>query len=139
MTSHTGRLYSLALGLVVFFLAWAVVAAHPWAKPAADPRLKALAAREARLRQEAKLVDQVVARRWADYRAALRVRNAQVASAKAQIAAARASAAAQARTSYAAAATSAAPAASAPAPAAPAAAPSVRVVTLPPLTITRTS
>ncbi len=31
MTSHTGRLYALAFALVAFFLAWAVVAAHPWA------------------------------------------------------------------------------------------------------------
>ena len=57
MTSHIGRLYALALALVVFFLAWAVVAARPWATtPTADPRLKALAVREAQLRREAKLV-----------------------------------------------------------------------------------
>ena len=53
MTSHVGRLYALALALVVFFLGWAVVAAQPWATPAADPRLQALAAREAQLRHEA--------------------------------------------------------------------------------------
>ena len=47
MTSHTGRLYALALGLVVFFLAWSAIAAHPWVTPAADQRLQALAAREA--------------------------------------------------------------------------------------------
>ena len=29
MTSHTGRLYALALALVVFFLAWAAIAARP--------------------------------------------------------------------------------------------------------------
>ena len=33
MTNHVARLYALALALVVFFLAWAVVAAHPWATP----------------------------------------------------------------------------------------------------------
>ena len=43
MTSHTGRLYSLAIALVVFFLAWAVIATHPWAtrgqgRPAAGAR-----------------------------------------------------------------------------------------------------
>ena len=68
MVSHTGRLYSLALALVVFFLAWAVVAAHPWGRTASDPRLKALTVREAQLRHEARLVNQVVALRWAAYR-----------------------------------------------------------------------
>ena len=66
MTSHTGRLYSLALALVVFFLTWAVAAARPWgraAAPAADPRLKALAVRQAQLQREAALVDRIVAAR----------------------------------------------------------------------------
>ena len=62
MTSHTGRLYALTLALVVFFLAWAVVAARPWSTPAADPRLKALALREAHLRRESKLVNELVHR-----------------------------------------------------------------------------
>jgi hypothetical protein len=113
MTSHTGRLYALALTLVVFFLAWAVLAARPWATAAPDPRLRALAVREAALRREARHVDLVVARRFAAYRKALRVRRAEIAAASrraAQIAAA-----------------------PAPAPA------SVQIVTLPPLTITRTS
>ena len=95
MTSHTGRLYALAVATVVFFLAWAVVAAHPWQQAAADPRLKVLAVRQAQLQREAKLVQQIVARRRL---AATRSRQL----------------------------------ASTPAPA-------VRVVTLPPLTITRTS
>jgi len=108
-TNHVGRLYALALALVVFFLAWAVVAARPWATARADPRLKALAVREAQLRTEAKLVSRVVARRWAAYRTALRTRQAAIAAA-----------------------------ASAPVPTAYAGG-SVRIVTLPPLTITRTS
>lgn len=83
MASHSGRLYALALGLVVFFLAWAVVAARPWATAAADPRLKALAVREAQLRREAKLVNRVVALRWAVYRKALQARQAQIAAARA--------------------------------------------------------
>jgi hypothetical protein len=112
MTSHSGRLYALALALVVFFLAWSVVAARPWGRTAADPRLKALAVREAQLRQQAKLVNQVVALRWVAYRRALRVRQAEIGAAKAH--------AAQLAV------TSAPP-------------PQVRVVTLPPLTITRTS
>jgi len=63
MANHTARLYALALGLVVFFLAWAVVAARPWATTTTDPRLRALAVRETQLRQEAKLVNQIVALR----------------------------------------------------------------------------
>jgi hypothetical protein len=129
MTSHAGRLYALALALVVFFLAWAVIAARPWAKAAADPRLQALAARETRLRHEAKLVNRVVAARWTAYKAALRLRETQIAAAKTRIAAARAAAQRQAL----------ATAAAAQAVPATAASPAVRVVTLPPLTVTRTS
>lgn len=99
MTSHAGRLYALALGLVVFFLVWAGVAARPWATAAPDPRLKALAARTAQLNQQAKLVNQIVAQRA---QLAQVTKNRQLASA------------------------AAAPAA-------------VKIVTLPPLTITRTS
>jgi len=105
MTSHSGRLYVVALALVVFFLAWATLAAHPWGTRRTDVRAAALAAREARLREEARLVNQVVARRWAAYHAELKVRRSQMAAARR----------------------------------APAPAPSVRVVTLPPLTITRSS
>jgi hypothetical protein len=66
MTSHTGRLYALALALVVFFVGWAAVAAKPWTTTAkTDPRLQALAMREAALRQEAKLVARIVAQRKA--------------------------------------------------------------------------
>jgi hypothetical protein len=99
-TNQVGRLYALALALVLFFLTWAIVAARPWSTAAADPRLKALAARETQLRREARLVNRIVARRWTAYRAALHARQAAIA---------------------------AAPSAS------------VRIVTLPPLTITRTS
>ena len=130
MTSHTGRLYGLALALVVFFLAWAVLAARPWAGAAADPRLRALAAREVRLRHEAKLVNRLVATRWKAYKAALRLRETQIAAAKARIAAARV--AAQRQAVAAAAAVQAAPATAS-------ASSAVRVVALPPLTITRTS
>jgi hypothetical protein len=126
MTSHHGRLYALALALVVFFLAWAVVAAHPWAAASADPRLRTLAIRQAQLQREAKLVRKVVAARWARYRVELKARRAQIA----RINAAAAAAAAQAA--------SAAAAVSA-APAAPAAAP-VQVVNLPAAhVVTRTS
>jgi hypothetical protein len=76
MTSHTGRLYALALALVVFFLGWAAVAAKPWATTAKpDPRLQALAIRQAALRQEAKLVAQLVAQRKAAAPAAAATQN----------------------------------------------------------------
>ena len=114
MTSHAGRLYALALALVVFFLLWAVVAARPWTPAAADPRLRTLAVREAKLRREAVLVNRVVTRRWAAYHRALRARRAAIAAARQRAAAA-----------------AAAPVY--------ASAPAVRVVTLPPLTITRSS
>ena len=93
MTSHHGRLYALTLGLVVFFLAWAVIAAHPWATASPDPRLRALAIRQAQLQREAKLVRQVVAARWARYRVELKARQAQIARVKAATAAAAAAAA----------------------------------------------
>ncbi len=79
MANHHGRLYALALGLVVFFLAWSVVAAHPWAKASVDPRLHVLAVREAELRREAVHVQKIVAARWAQYRAQLKQRRAEIA------------------------------------------------------------
>jgi hypothetical protein len=109
VTSHVGRLYALALALLVFFLTWTAVAARPWVKSGrADPRLTALAAREQRLRHESVVVRRIVRHRWAVYRVELRKRQTQIAAAHlAQLAAAPA--------------------------------PGVRVVTLPPLTVTRTS
>jgi hypothetical protein len=92
MTSHVGRLYSLALALIVFFLAWALVAARPWRTATADPRWQQLAVHQAQLKHEATLVQQIVTLRRRQHAAAVRT-----------------------------------------------ATPSVRVVDLPPLTITRTS
>lgn len=111
MTDTSHRLYAVVIAVVVFFVSWATVAAKPWATAKPDPRLAALAQREQRLRTDAKLVQQVVDRRMVAYRIALKARKAQIA-------------AAQARTLQVAQA---------------AAAPTVRVVNLPPLTITRTS
>lgn len=113
MTSHQGRLYVLALGLVVFFVSWAVVAAHPWAEAAQDPRFRGLAAREAQLRHEARIVSKVVAARWARYRVELKARRAQIVRVAASAAAAQQTAAV--------------------------AAPAVQVVNLPAHVITRTS
>lgn len=121
MTNHHARLYGLALALVVFFVGWASVAAHPWAAAANDPRLKVLSRREAQLRHEARVVQKVVAARWAHYKVELKLRKAQIASASAAAAAAASAAAA--------------------APAAPqvSAASPVQVVSLPAHVITRTS
>jgi hypothetical protein len=102
MTSHTGRLYAAAAGLLTFFVLWAGIAAHPWRTTTADPRLAALAQRQRLLRREAVLVQRVVDQRTAAAKATAR----------------------KARQVAAAAATPA---------------PAVRVVTLPPLVITRTS
>ncbi len=82
MTDHVARLYAIALGVVVFFLTWAVVAARPWAAEATanDPRLVALERREERLRRESIRVQRVVQRRFAVYRRELRARQAQIAA-----------------------------------------------------------
>jgi hypothetical protein len=130
MTSHVGRLYALALSLVVFFLTWATVAAHPWsahATPRADPRTAALVERQLRLRHESVVVARIVHRRWALYQRRLHRRQRQIAMVN------RANAAAARQAQLVASAAAAAPAGPA------AAAPSVRVVSLPPVTITRTS
>jgi hypothetical protein len=139
MTNHVGRLYALGVALVAFFLAWALVAAHPWstAKATRDPRLVALAQREQRLRQESKLVQQIVGRRFSDYRKQFAAYKAALAKRQAQIAAAKLAAARLAAVT-----TASAPAASytpSSSYTASAPAPSVRVVTLPPLVVTRTS
>ena len=109
-TSH--RLYAVVIAVVVFCVSWAAVAAKPWVTPKPDPRLAALAQREQQLRVDAKLVQNAVDRRLAAYRVALKSRNAQIAAAQAQAHQAQLAAAA---------------------------APVVRVVNLPPLTVTRTS
>jgi hypothetical protein len=122
MTSHTGRLYALAGALFTFFAVWAVVAAHPWATAAAtrDPRLTALAIREQRLRADAALVQRVVDRRLAAYKVALAKRQAQIAAAQSRAQAVPVSQVAPPSSSS-------------------TSSPSVRVVTLPPLVITKTS
>ena len=96
MTSPLGRAYSLAFTLLVFCVSWAAIVARPFpAKPAKDPRLAALSAREQRLRADSAAVKRVVDRRWATYRAQLQQRNSQIADARqAQVAAAAAAAAA---------------------------------------------
>jgi len=110
MTDHVVRLYAAVGALLVFFVSWAAVAARPWAASATDPRVVALANRERVLRSESVAVQAEVRQRWAVYEAALARRKAENA------------AAAAAATAL---------------PVAPP--PQVRVVTLPPLTATRSS
>src|SRR4249920_408288 len=89
VTSHTGRLYALAIALVIFFLTWAGVAARPWASANSDPRLAALALRQRQLSRESLAVRRIVQHRWAVYRVQLRQRRVQIAAAhQAQLAAA---------------------------------------------------
>jgi hypothetical protein len=97
MTSHTGRLYALAVAVLVFSLAWALVAARPWVSAAPTPQAQLLALREQALRRETTLVNAILRERAA---VAAKQAHRQLAAASA---------------------------------------PAVRVVTLPPLTITRTS
>jgi hypothetical protein len=139
MTNHVVRLYAFAGAVLVLFLTWATIAARPWASHAAakaDPRWAALAAREHRLRRESLVVQHVVARRWRVYRVRLadrqRVISAAVKRHQQQLAAARAAAAA-ATVSVSAAPGYSARSSSGYSP------PAVRVVSLPPVTITRTS
>lgn len=99
MTNRAGRLYATAVALLVLFLTWAVIAAHPWAAPKASPQLQLIALREQALKRETALVNMLLRRR-----AATAKRSQQIA---------------------------------AQAPASSGA--GVRVVTLPPLTITKTS
>ena len=77
MTNPLPRIYVIAGSVLVLFLAWAVIAAHPWVPAAgakADPRMQALAAREQRLRHDALVIKRIVNKRWHTYTVALRLR-----------------------------------------------------------------
>ncbi len=110
MTSGARRVYVAAASVAALAVIWAAIAARPWQQPVKpDPLLAALVSREARLRHDAVLVREVVRRRWLAYHVALARRRTAIRQAASRAAAA--------------------------VPAAPA----VRIVTLPPLTITRSS
>ena len=121
MTRHVARAYAAAGALLVLFLAWAVIAANPWAAQAAkvDPRITALQVREAHLRHEAVVVRRVVRHRWAVYKVRLAHRTHQIALVQKSHQQAVASAQVAAARSY--------------------RAPSASVVALPALTVTRSS
>jgi hypothetical protein len=121
MTNHVVRLYAFAAAILVFLVTWVAVASHPWRTARAegkDPRLVALAEREQRLRYEAARVQRIVDRRWGRYRHALATRKKEIAAAKS-------------RQRVLAATTMSSSGSSMP--------PAVHVVTLPPLTTTRSS
>jgi hypothetical protein len=71
--AETARTYALVGSLAVFFLAWAVIAGHPWTGPAAlpgpDPRVRMLAGREQHLRAEIPKVRGALYRRFNRYQA----------------------------------------------------------------------
>jgi hypothetical protein len=121
MTNHVARLYAFAAAILVFVLTWVAVAAHPWQQTARadaqDSRLAALRAREHRLRLEAGDVQRIVERRWARYRHALAKRKKEIIAAKSAQRALLTAASAPSRSGT----------------------PSVSVVTLPPLTVTKSS
>jgi hypothetical protein len=123
MTKELARVYVIVVGMLAFFLAWVAVAAHPWApRPAQDPRLAVLAARQHQVQVDSIRVKRLVDLRWAAYRHRLAIHNnavaAQRAAAQTQQITARSTVAAQPYV---------------------AAQPAVRVVNLPALVVTRTS
>jgi hypothetical protein len=74
MTDQVRRLYVLALSLLGFFLAWAGIAAHPWATASRESTgAAALARYEQRLHADAALVDQLRAARSAPPAPSVRV------------------------------------------------------------------
>jgi len=69
MGNHVVRLYALALAILVFFLAWAAIAARPWEAEASagaappDPRSTELAAQERRVERKARRLERLLASR----------------------------------------------------------------------------
>lgn len=78
MPNHIGRMYAIAGAIVVLFLWWAAVAAHPWDSAPVDPRVAALNERRAQVRQDAAQAKKIVAARWERYEHRLAVRRREV-------------------------------------------------------------
>ncbi len=82
MKSTVGRVYVAAIAVLVFFLLWATVSAHPWANAAKlDPRVADLEARERNVRVEVSRAQAAVTRRWAVYNSNLTRRKVAIARA----------------------------------------------------------
>lgn len=75
MTS-LGRTYVAVTALLVFLVLWAAIAASPWAAAKPDPRLEALAKREALVRRAARAAEREHEARWARYGRAVADRRA---------------------------------------------------------------
>jgi len=78
MTNHIGRVYAVVGALLVLFLAWAAIAAHPWQAAAIDPQVAALDAQRAQVHHDAAEAKKIVAARWARYEARLAVRRHEI-------------------------------------------------------------
>jgi hypothetical protein len=72
--NHIGRIYVIAGALVVLFLGWAAIAAHPWDATPVDPRVAALNERRVEVRQDAAKAKKIVTVRWKRYEHRLAVR-----------------------------------------------------------------
>ncbi len=82
MKSQVGRVYILAIALLLFFVLWATVSAHPWSsKAAVDPRVAKLQAREQQVKKEVQRARKIVTLRWKNYNRDLQRRQAQIAAA----------------------------------------------------------
>ena len=79
MTSPIARVYVVVTALIVFLVLWASIAAHPWVSAAADPRLAALNARQARLSTQLVAAQSRQAAQWSAYRTAVAKRQQQAA------------------------------------------------------------
>ena len=75
MKSTVGRLYVAATAVLIFFVMWATISAHPWASAATvDPRVADLQAREHSVRVEVARAQAAVTQKWAIYNANLKRR-----------------------------------------------------------------
>lgn len=145
-TNQTARLVALLLTFVAFLALCGAIAARPFGrkpKPRPDARVVALAARERHLRHEAVVVRQLVRRRWIVYRHRLKARRAEIATVRRRhaeaLAAAAARAAAASTTAYVGPSSTAGPTSAVGGSRVVTLPPQVRIVSLPPVTQTRTS
>ena len=80
MKSQLGRVYVLAIAVLLFFVMWALISAHPWASQAAvDPRVAKLQLREQQVRQEVARAKKIVTARWTAYNRNAKRRQVQIA------------------------------------------------------------
>ncbi len=78
MTNHIGRIYAVAGAVLILFLGWAAISAHPWDAAPVDPRVAAIEAHRAQVRHDAAEAKRIVAVRWERYEARLAVRRREI-------------------------------------------------------------